>query len=195
MSSFKSPVLSSRAARFAATTLAAVALSVFLHTATLAADDAPPAVSTPAASAASVPSVGGSSSLPFGGFFDPSRASFHQSLQFGASTGGAYKGTAGLYTASFGYKLANPLHLNVDLGAAYTPQAQTAFGSTSYNPGFNGVFLQNLSLDWRPNASSLIRFSYQDYRSPLQWRNSYAPGYYDAAPAFGLPGDEPPSRN
>src|SRR5262249_1337682 len=98
---------------------------------------------------------------------------------------------------SFGYKLARPLTMQLDLGAAYTPSVNTgAFGAASYNPGFNGLFVKNFSLDWRPGSNSLVRFSYQDVRSPLQWGPYGAPGYGYSPSPFGytdLPGH--PSRH
>lgn len=183
--------------RFARTTVVAVALVLCLQAAPLRADETQtPAAKASAVSAASVPSAASASPLALGNYFDPSRMSFRQSLTFGASTGGDFKGTAGLYTASFGYKIANPLRLDLDLGAAYTGASRVSgFGASSYQPGMNGFFLQGLSLDWRPNKTSIIRFTYQDHRSPLQWRSYGAyPGYYDSPPPFGL-NEYDPSRN
>lgn len=177
--------------------VAAVALALCLQAATLRAEEtSAPAAPPPAVSAAAVPAAARTSPLALGSYFDPSRVTFRQSLTFGASTGGDFKGTAGLYTASFGYKIANPLRLDLDLGAACTGgSTRTSFGRSSYQPGMNGFFLQGLSLDWRPNKTSIIRFTYQDHRSPLQWR-SYGPypGYYDSPPPFGMSEYEP-SRN
>ncbi|HKA24420.1 MAG TPA: hypothetical protein VKF80_05530 [Candidatus Eisenbacteria bacterium] len=195
---FVSPSLSSRAARSVGVLVAVIAFTLTLHAAPLRADDATSAA-PPAASAPAIPGAasGTLNSLPMGAFFDPTRMSFHQTLEFGASTGGLYRGTAGLYTASFGYKLARPLTMQLDLGAAYTPSVNTgAFGAASYNPGFNGLFVKNFSLDWRPGSNSLVRFSYQDVRSPLQWGPYGAPGYGYSPSPFGytdLP--EQPSRN
>ena len=178
--------------------VAAVVLVLCLRVAPLSAADAPAtAAAPPVVSAPAVPAAAASSALPLGAFFDPSRVSFRQSLTIGASTGGDFKGTAGLYTASFGYKIANPLRLDLDLGAAYSPGGmRSSFGASSYNPAMNGLFLQGLSLDWRPNRTSIIRFSYRDRRSPLQWRSYGAyPGYYDSPPPFGLTEYAEPSRN
>lgn len=193
--SFTRPNLSSRAARLAGVTIAAVALSFALYAMPVRADESAPAATPPVNQAAAVPGAasGSASSLPMGAFFDPTRMSFHQSLEIGASTGGAYRGTAGLYTASFGYRLANPLQLHLDLGAGYSPSMNTGYGAASYNPGFSGLFVKNFALDWRPGANSLVRFSYQDRRSPLQWGpydNSLYSPYYNQSP-FG----DPPSRN
>jgi hypothetical protein len=186
--------LSSRAARPLGLMIAAVALSFALYAMPVHADEAAPAT-PPAYAAAAVPGLPSSAGLPLGAFYDPTRMSFHQSLEIGASTGGLYRGTAGLYTASFGYKLANPLLVHLDLGAAYSPSVNTAspFGTASYNPGFSGLFVKNFSLDWRPGANSLVRFSYQDMRSPLQW-GPYG-GYGYAPSPFGYSGFEQPSRN
>jgi hypothetical protein len=192
---FTSPSLSSRAVRPIGIFLAAVVLTFALHAMPVRADDAMPA-SPPVNAAASVPGAvsGSPSSLPIGAFYDPTRMSFHQSIEIGASTGGLYRGTAGLYTASFGYKLANPLQMHLDLGAAYTPQVNLGtYGAASYNPGFSGLFVKNLSLDWHPGANSLVRFSYQNVRSPLQ----YGYGALDSPyyTPFGYSGFEQPSHN
>jgi hypothetical protein len=196
---FTSPSLSSRAVRPVGIFAVAVVLSFALHAMPVRADDAT-LVAPPVNVAASVPTAasGSASSLPIGAFYDPTRMSFHQSLEIGASTGGAYRGTAGLYTASFGYKLANPLQMHLDLGAAYSPQVNTGgYGAAAaYNPGFSGLFVKNLSLDWRPGANSLVRFSYQNVRSPLQYQGFGSPygGYYNPSP-WGYNDFEQPSRN
>ena len=197
--SFTRPSLSSRAMRTLGVTIAVVALSFALHAMPVSADESA-TTATPPVNAAAVPgaATGSPASLPMGAFFDPTRMSFHQSLEFGASTGGAYRGTAGLYTASFGYRLANPLQMHLDLGAGYAPQVNSGYGAASYNPGFSGLFVKNFSLDWRPGANSLVRFSYQDRRSPLQW-GPYDGSYYNPynASPFADPSTfgEPPSRN
>ena len=198
--SFTSPTLSSRAARPIGVMIAAVVLSLALHAWPARADESAPVASPAVNAAAAVPGAasGSPSSLPMGAFYDPTRMSFHQTLEFGASTGGLYRGTAGLYTASFGYKLANPLQLHLDLGAAYTPSVNTgSYGAASYNPGFSGLFVKNFSLDWRPGANSLVRFSYQDLRSPLQYGpyGGYYSPFYNPSP-FGSNNEfEQPSRN
>jgi len=197
--SFTSPSLSSRAARPIGVIIAVVALSLALYALPVAADESAVSAAPPVNAAAAVPGAasGSPSSLPLGAFYDPTRVSFHQMLEFGASTGGAYRGTAGLYTASFGYKLANPLSLHLDLGAAYTPNVNTgSYGAASYNPGFSGLFVKNFSLDWRPGANSLVRFSYQDMRSPLQYGpyGGYYSPFYNPSP-FGSSDYEQPSRN
>jgi len=175
--------------------VAVVALCLTLSIATVHADGSSSPAAAPIPSAASATS----SSLPMGAFFNPARMSFHQSIEVGASTGGYYRGTAGLYTASFGYKLANPLTMKLDLGAAYTPGTSASslgYGSAAYNPGFSGLFVKNFSLDWRPGANSLVRFSYHDVRSPLQYQglgSPYSP-YYGFEP-YDPTGVEQPSHN
>jgi hypothetical protein len=196
--SFTRPNLSSRAVRPVGVFVAVVVLSLALHAVPVRADEVTLA-NPPVNAAAAVPGAasGSPSSLPIGAFYDPTRMSFHQTLEFGASTGGAYRGTAGLYTASFGYKLANPLRLHLDLGAAYTPSVNTGgYGAAAaYNPGFSGLFVKNLSLDWRPGANSLVRFSYHDVRSPLQYGPFGTPyGAYYNSP-WGYDDFEQPSHN
>jgi hypothetical protein len=130
------------------------------------------------------------------GWFDKSRLSWNQSFQMGFSSGSGYRGPAGLYTSSFGYRLANPLNLRVDIGAHYTPG-----GNGFSNPQASaGLFVQGVTLDWRPGGNSLVRFSYQNLQSPLQYgygfanpyqRYSHAPIASPDDPSFG----EPPSGN
>jgi hypothetical protein len=116
---------------------------------------------------------GGGSGIgsPLFGWFDKSRLTWNQSMQFGFSSGSGYAGPAGLYTSSFGYRIANPLNLKVDVGAHYTPGA-----SGFSNPQATaGLFVQGVTLDWRPGGNSLIRFSYQNVQSPLQYGYGYNP--------------------
>lgn len=167
-----------RRARGPALALAVLVLALALRAAPVAAE--PPALAS-----AALPGAAGPSRLfPLSGLFDPSRLTWNQSLTFGFSSGSfGAGGSSGLYTSSFGYRLADPLRLRVDVGAHLTSGFRGS-GSTQ------GVFLQGMSLDWRPSKNSVIRFEYQDMRSPLQWRSRYygAPGYL----APGLePGDGP----
>lgn len=137
--------------------------------------------------------------------FDPSRFSIHNSMTFGYTAGGAYRGSSGLLTSSLGYKLRGNAALRVDVGAHLNP----AFGQGGME---KGIFLQGAALDWKPTRNSLVRFEYRDVRSPLQagwgyggfsgygYGNPYGYGYGgpthfgDEAPlGSGLPGD--PLRN
>lgn len=131
--------------------------------------------------------------------FDPTRFSIANSMTFGYSTGGGYRGSSGLFTSRLGYRVAPNAALRVDVGAHLNP----AFGAGDTQ---KGVFLQGASFDWKPTRSSLVRFEYRDVRSPLQggwasdgygYGNGYGYGFHspwgggfgEAAP----PGD--PLRN
>jgi hypothetical protein len=126
--------------------------------------------------------------LPLGSLFDARRLTWNQSLTFGFSSGAGYNGSAGLYTSSFGYRLANPLNLRLDVGASLSPGFR-GMGQTQ------GIFLQGMSLDWQPSKSSFIRIMYQDRRSPLQWGGNPGYGFYN--PGYYGPGyyGDPFSRN
>ena len=180
---------SRRAGGFAAA-LAVATLVLVLRAAPLAAAEAATPASPPAVSAPAIPNAaaGGGLGLPLFSFIDPSRLTWNQSLSFGYSTGGGYGGTSGLYTSSFGYRIADPLHLRVDIGAHLTPSGGRGMQQTQ------GVFLQGLSLDWQPFKNSVIHFEYQDYRSPLQWSGYSRYGQY-GRPAYGFEPFGDPSRN
>jgi hypothetical protein len=160
-----------------------------------------PAVSTFGASSMPRPS----GLLPVS-LFDPTRFSISNSMTFGYSTGSTMQGSSGLFTSRLGYRLAGNAALRFDVGAHMNP----AFGAGGTE---KGVFLQGASLDWKPTQNSLVRFQYNDVRSPLQggwgyggygpgspygyglaspWGGGY--GFGEAAPfGSGLPGD--PLRN
>ncbi len=180
----------SRRASGIALALAVVVLAVSLRALPVAA--AEPAATTPPAaiSAAAIPGAASHGGLlPLGGLFDPSRLTWNQSLTFGVSSGSRWGGTSGLYTSSFNYRLANPLNLRVDIGAQLTS------GMRGFGQSQGGVFLQGMSLDWRPSKNSFIRFIYQDRRSPLQWGSDPMDGYYRPSPFVSSPYADPPSMN
>jgi hypothetical protein len=116
------------------------------------------------------------------GLFDPKRFSIHNSLTFGFTSGGAYQGSAGLFTSSLGYQMRNNMRLSVDVGAHVNP----AFGSNTMQ---KGIFVEGAALDWQPTRNSLIRVEYRDVRSPLQqgyWGAPYGYGYgYNPGYGFG----------
>lgn len=179
-----------RRARSVGAALAIGLLALALRAAPLAAAEATATAAPSAVSAAAIPNAAGSGGLglPLYGLFDPSRLTWSQSLSFGYSSGAGYGGTSGLYTSSFAYRIADPLRLKVDIGAHLTPAAH-GYGQTQ------GVFLQGLSLDWRPFKNSVVHFQYQDCRSPLQWNGYSRYGYYGTDPFGFEPFGEPPSRN
>ncbi len=106
--------------------------------------------------------------------FDPSRLTISNSMVFGYSSGGSgfSPGSAGLFTSSLGYRMANNAALHVDVGAHMNP----AFGGGGTE---KGIFLQGAAFDWRPTRNSLLRVEYRDMRSPLQAGYGYgnAHGY------------------
>lgn len=181
---------SSRRAGGVSAALAIGVLAVALRAAPLSAAETAAVAAPPAVSVAAIPNAAGPGGLglPLFSFFDPSRLTWSQSLAFGYSSGRGYGGTSGLYTSSFGYRIADPLHLRLDVGAHLSPGGLGA-GQTQ------GVFLQGLSLDWRPSKNSVIRFEYQDYRSPLQWSGYSRFGHSGYDPYGFEPFGDPPSRN
>ncbi len=152
-----------------------------------------PSYSTPAPAAAS--SFPGSStytvprptSLLPSSLFDPSRFSIRNSLTYGYTSGGAYRGSAGLFTSSLGYILRPNMRLAVDVGAHINP----AFSGDEIQ---KGIFLQGAAFDWHPTRNSLVRIEYRDMRSPLQggfWGHpsyGYVPAYGYNGYGYGQPG-------
>lgn len=54
---------------------------------------------------------------------DLSRLSFHQSYSLSYFSGGGYSANQGVYTTSIGYRIADPLYVQVDLGLVHQPSA------------------------------------------------------------------------
>ena len=103
--------------------------------------------------------------------FDPSRFTISNSLSVGYTSGGAFRGSSGLFTSSLGYRVSSSSRLRLDLGAYTNP----AFGGAARQ----GVFVQGAAFDWRPTSNALFRFEYRDLRSPLQYGASpYGYGSY-----------------
>ena len=89
----------------------------------------------------------------------------HVSTEFMMGTGFGGRATNGLQVTRFQYQIGNPLALRVSLG--------NAFGAGRDG---NGMFLEGVDLAYRPFASMLVQFRYQDVRTPLQYSRA---GAYD----------------
>ena len=94
-------------------------------------------------------------------WFDPSRMHVSTTVSVGSGFGGT---TSALQVTSLDYAFGKPLAMRVSVG-----------NTLGTGPG-NGAnfFLEGLTLDYRPSASTSIRIQYRDLRSPLQ----YDAGYY-----------------
>ncbi|MGH7726893.1 MAG: hypothetical protein ACREOU_15835 [Candidatus Eiseniibacteriota bacterium] len=123
--------------------------------------------------------------------FDPSRFSIRNSFTYGYTSGGGFKGSAGLFTSSLGYVLKPNMRFAVDVGAHINP----AFSGEEVQ---KGIFLQGAAFDWNPTRNSLVRIEYRDLRSPLQYGGyggywghpsyGYMPGYGYGGYGYGEPG-------
>ncbi len=99
---------------------------------------------------------------PFG-LLDPSRLHMSTSISYGTWGHGQ---SAGLSVTSLRYQFGAPLSMQVNLGTALGPGANSN----------NAFFLEGLDLNWRPTSSTWFSIHYQDLRSPLQ--RLYSPYSY-----------------
>lgn len=99
-------------------------------------------------------------------WFDPARLHMTSTIAVGSGWGT----TSALQSTSFHYQFRAPLAMSVTLGN------QLGTGSVGRGTSF---FLQGLDLSWRPTGNSILRFQFQDVRSPLQYGygNGYGYGY------------------
>lgn len=107
-------------------------------------------------------------------WFDPSRLHMSSTIAFGSGWGGT---SSALHSMSFMYQFRAPVAMNVTVGN----QLGTGAG-TDANASF---FLQGVDVSWKPSGNSLIRFQYQDLRSPLQYGSMGGYGYGYGNPALG----------
>ena len=107
-------------------------------------------------------------------WFDPSRLHMSSTIAVGSGWGGT---SSALHSMSFMYQFQAPVAMNVTIGN----QLGTGAGRDA-NASF---FLQGVDLSWKPSGNSLIRFQYQDMRSPLQYGSMNGYGYGYGNPALG----------
>lgn len=101
-------------------------------------------------------------------WFDPARLHMSSTIAVGSGWGT----TSALQSTSFMYQFRAPVTMAVTLG--------NELGTASGGRGLS-FFLQGLDLSWRPSANSMVRFQFQDLRSPLQY------GYSHGGYGFGNP--------
>jgi hypothetical protein len=93
-------------------------------------------------------------------WFDASR--LHMSTT--VSVGSGWGTTNALQSTSFMYQFRAPVAMSVTLGN------QLGTGRVGNASSF---FLQGLDFTWKPSGHSIVRFEYQDLRSPLQYGYGY----------------------
>lgn len=89
-------------------------------------------------------------------WFDPARLHMSSTV----AVGSAWGTTSALQSTSFMYRFRAPVTMAVTLG--------NALGTSGAGRGMS-FFLQGLDLSWRPTGNSMVRFQFQDLRSPLQY--------------------------
>ncbi len=96
-------------------------------------------------------------------WFDPARLHMSSTIAVGSGWGT----TSALQSTSFMYQFRAPVTMAVTLGN------QLGTGSAGRGMSF---FLQGLDLSWKPTGNSMVRFQFQDLRSPLQYGYGYGHG-------------------
>jgi len=88
----------------------------------------------------------GNSGISTGGLIDPSKLTVQHNVSFGFATGNGQSLTQSLYTATFGYRLSDPLTLSFLMGY----QDNRLAGQSIYPNSFNSM-IGGVALDWRPS--------------------------------------------
>lgn len=162
--------------------LAALAASTILGVLLLAGGAAasPPDTQPSILGTQSVPSTG----LLRSGLIDPTRLSFSHSLSYSfssSSTEGDRSG--GLWLTRASYRVSDPLHLDVDLGAVIDPSGNGPLMDK------NSFFLRGVQLDYRPSKNFRLNVSYVNLpakaRSVLPY-GGYGLGYGPLGSPLGL---------
>jgi len=97
-------------------------------------------------------------------WFDPSRLHMSSTISVGSGWGT----TSALQSTSFNYQFRAPVSMSLTVGN------ELGTGAPGRSASF---FLQGLDLSWHPTGNSMVRFQYQDMRSPLNWGGAYGRGY------------------
>lgn len=97
-------------------------------------------------------------------WFDPARLHMSSTIAVGSGWGT----TSALQSTSFMYQFRAPVTMAVTLGN------ELGTGGAGRGASF---FLQGLDLSWKPSGNSMVRFQFQDLRSPLQYGRGYGYGY------------------
>jgi hypothetical protein len=99
-------------------------------------------------------------------WFDPSRLHMSSTIAVGSGWGGT---SSALHSMNFMYQFRAPVTMNVTVG--------NQLGTGGASGGVASFFLQGLDLSWKPSGNTLVRFQYQDMRSPLQYGGLHGNGY------------------
>lgn len=88
---------------------------------------------------------------------DLSRLDLHHSYSLSWMSGGGRSVSGGEYTGTMLYQFNSPVWLRMDVGVMHDP-----FGSqaAAYSGSAAQVYLKNLSLTWKPSASTTVQFGY-----------------------------------
>jgi len=119
------------------------------------------------------------------GLLDKSRFRLDHSLSFTYGTGGGDSYGAGLWMSRLGYRLADPLRVSVDVGAALNPMGGTLLNEKSFFLGGfhleykpSNHFQVNVSYLNLPADPSVVRAyrGYRNYGLPQPWSHFSGPG-------------------
>jgi hypothetical protein len=117
---------------------------------------------------ATEPSVG----LINSGLIDLSRLEVNHSLSFGYTSSSAFGSqSGGLWNTRFGYRLAGPLKITMDVGATLDPAGDALLNEKSF-------FLGGFNLDYRPSDRFQLNISYVNTPRAAYPALGYRPGAY-----------------
>ena len=88
------------------------------------------------------------------GWLDSSRFSLSHSVEYGMASGSRGSVSGGLWTTRLGYQIADPLRMNVDVGAVINTSGGEVLNQDSF-------FLKSMNLDYRPNKNFRMHIAYQ----------------------------------
>ena len=116
------------------------------------------------------------------GLLDFSRLEISHSLTFATTSSSAYGAqSGGLWVTRFGYRLANPLRVAVDVGATLDTSGDGAFFSEK------NLFLRGFQVDYRPSRNFQLNIAYQHWPGNASSALGSSPfGYGDSRP-WGSP--------
>lgn len=137
---------------------------------------------TPLVIASTSPSP--STSLINSGLIDFSRFDVSHSLSYGVSSSSLGTASGGLWVTRFGYQLASPLRVSVDIGATINTMGGGPVLSEK------NIFLKGFNLDYQPGEHFQLHISYQN-RPAHSGLGYFRPGYGPGTSVFDSPTGSP----
>lgn len=108
------------------------------------------------------------------GWFDPSKFTMRNSVEFSYQSFAGQGMSLGTYTNTMMYRFADNLNARADVSMSFSPSNSfSSFGAKASN-NFSGIYLSNAQLSYRPWENFQVQLQY----SQLPYGSYYSPFYH-----------------